>query len=399
MAKIVIENVCKAYLSDKGEEMLAVDNVNLVIEDREFVILVGSSGCGKSTTLRMIAGLEEITKGNIFINDKRINEVPPKDRDLAMVFQNYALYPHMTVYKNMAFGLQLRNYPRAEIENRVRDAAQILGFTDEMLQRKPKALSGGQRQRVALGRAIVRKPSAFLLDEPLSNLDAKMRVQMRLEISQLQQRLACTMVYVTHDQVEAMTMADRIVVMKGGRIQQVAVPLDLYHNPCNAYVASFIGSPAMNLIEGTIETFRSGLGFFADHRKPDGVPAKLQLTEEQAGKLSVFVGKPVIFGIRPEALQKRVSSSPADSEDVLSGSVEVVEPMGADTFLHLNVGGDVLVARFQDIAREKVGDRITIQVDMAKGYFFERRNPNDFQKRGTAEIDMESWHAECKRVA
>ena len=238
MAKVVIENISKIYPGG----IKAVDNASLTIEDREFVVLVGPSGCGKSTTLRMIAGLEEISSGNVYIDGKRMNDVPPKDRDIAMVFQNYALYPHMSVYKNMAFGLKLRKYPKAEIEKRVREAAEILGITDDQLQRKPKTLSGGQRQRVAVGRAIVRKPKAFLFDEPLSNLDAKMRVQMRAEISKLHSQLQSTMIYVTHDQVEAMTMGDRIVVMKDGLIQQVAKPIDLYDQPVNMFVAGFIGT-------------------------------------------------------------------------------------------------------------------------------------------------------------
>jgi len=238
MAKVLLEDVCKVYPGN----VVAVQDANLEIEDQEFVVLVGPSGCGKSTTLRMVAGLEEISQGNIYIDGRKVNDVPPKNRDIAMVFQNYALYPHMTVYKNMAFGLKLRRYPKAEIDTRVRDAAEILGI-QELLERKPKALSGGQRQRVAVGRAIVRKPKAFLFDEPLSNLDAKMRVQMRTEISKLHTRLSSTMIYVTHDQVEAMTMGDRIVVMKDGFIQQVASPLDLYDHPVNQFVAGFIGSP------------------------------------------------------------------------------------------------------------------------------------------------------------
>src|SRR5258706_8421797 len=258
MAKVILENVSKTYPGG----FKAVDNANLEINDQEFVVLVGPSGCGKSTTLRMIAGLEEISSGKIYIDGKIVNDVPPKDRDIAMVFQNYALYPHMTVYKNMAFGLMLRKFPKAEIEQRVRDAAQILGI-EALLERKPKELSGGQRQRVAVGRAIVRKPKAFLFDEPLSNLDAKMRVQMRTEISKLHNRLQSTMIYVTHDQVEAMTMGDRIVVMKDGLVQQVSDPVNMYENPANKFVAGFIGSPAMNFLNGKI-TATNGDYFFVD---------------------------------------------------------------------------------------------------------------------------------------
>ena len=249
MAKVILEKLSKVFRDGKGNEVKAVDDVNLVINDQEFMVFVGPSGCGKSTTLRMVAGLEEISAGTITIDGKVVNDIPPKDRDIAMVFQNYALYPHMTVYKNMAFGLMLRKYPKAEIEQRVNEAADILGIR-QLLERKPKELSGGQRQRVAVGRAIVRKPKVFLFDEPLSNLDAKMRVQMRTEISKLHHRLSATMIYVTHDQVEAMTMGDRITVMNAGKIQQVDTPLSLYNRPANLFVAGFIGSPTMNLFDG-----------------------------------------------------------------------------------------------------------------------------------------------------
>lgn len=261
MAKVLIENLYKIYPAEKGRpEKIAVDNANFEIQDREFMVLVGPSGCGKTTTLRMVAGLEEITRGSIYLDGKKINEVAPKDRDIAMVFQNYALYPHMSVYRNMAFGLELRGVPKDEIRRRVDSAAKILGLLepDNLLERKPKALSGGQRQRVALGRAIVRKPKAFLFDEPLSNLDAKMRVETRTEISKLHRQLDSTMIYVTHDQTEAMTMADRIVVMRYGKIQQIAAPLELYHRPANLFVAGFIGSPPMNLLHGTLGAAHNG---------------------------------------------------------------------------------------------------------------------------------------------
>ena len=288
MAKVLLENVSKVYPGG----VKAVDAANLEIGDQEFVVLVGPSGCGKSTTLRMVAGLEEISSGNIFIDGKRVNDVPPKDRDIAMVFQNYALYPHMTVYKNMAFGLMLRKYPKPEIDQRVREAAQILGITDEQLQRKPKALSGGQRQRVAVGRAIVRKPKAFLFDEPLSNLDAKMRVQMRAEISKLHDRLKSTMIYVTHDQVEAMTMGDRIVVMKDGVIQQVADPIGLYNNPKNMFVAGFIGSPPMNFFKGAIEHRQGGL-WFVEQAAGAAKGFVIRINDDMARKLAAggYAGK------------------------------------------------------------------------------------------------------------
>jgi multiple sugar transport system ATP-binding protein len=302
VAKVVLENVCKIYPGG----FKAVDNANLEIQDQEFVVLVGPSGCGKSTVLRMVAGLEEISSGNIYIDARRVNDVPPKDRDIAMVFQNYALYPHMTAYKNMAFGLMLRKYPKAEIDQRVREAAQVLGITDEQLQRKPKALSGGQRQRVAVGRAIVRKPKAFLFDEPLSNLDAKMRVQMRAEINKLHSRLQSTMIYVTHDQVEAMTMGDRIVVMKDGVIQQVDEPIPLYDHPHNLFVAGFIGSPPMNFIKGVIEQRQNALWFVekAAGGSKNGALA-IRIDEPQAGKVAGWVGKPVVFGLRPEDINGR----------------------------------------------------------------------------------------------
>ncbi|PYK57877.1 MAG: sugar ABC transporter ATP-binding protein, partial [Verrucomicrobia bacterium] len=258
MARIVLDNVSKIFKGPKGEEVRAVNNVSLTIEDREFLVLVGPSGCGKSTTLRMMAGLEEVSRGTISIDGKVVNDVEPKDRDVAMVFQNYALYPHMTVYENMAFGLKLRRYPRAEIDLRVSQAAEILGITP-LLDRLPRALSGGQRQRVAVGRAIVRQPKAFLFDEPLSNLDAQMRVQMRMELSRLHQRLAVTMVYVTHDQIEAMTMGNRIAVLKNGEVQQIAGPLELYRRPANLFVAGFIGAPSMNIFRGVLSGDSDGL--------------------------------------------------------------------------------------------------------------------------------------------
>src|SRR5437867_12877205 len=290
MGNVRLDHISKRF----DNNAVILNDVSIDVNDKEFVVLVGPSGCGKSTTLRMIAGLEEISEGTIYIDGKVVNDVPPKDRDIAMVFQNYALYPHMTVYKNMAFGLMLRKYPKEEIDRRVREAAQILGITDEQLERKPKALSGGQRQRVAVGRAIVRKPKAFLFDEPLSNLDAKMRVQMRAEINKLHNRLQYTMIYVTHDQVEAMTMGDRIVVMKDGIIQQVAEPIDLYDNPKNMFVAGFIGSPPMNFFKGTIEQRAGGL-WFAE----TGNGLALRVGWWMAGKLTGHIGKPVVFGCRP----------------------------------------------------------------------------------------------------
>jgi multiple sugar transport system ATP-binding protein len=362
MAKVILENVCKTYPGG----FKAVDCANLEIQDREFVVLVGPSGCGKSTTLRMVAGLEEITSGTISIDGKRVNDVPPKDRDIAMVFQNYALYPHMTVYKNMAFGLMLRKYPKAEIDQRVREAAQILGITDEQLERKPKALSGGQRQRVAVGRAIVRKPKAFLFDEPLSNLDAKMRVQMRAEISKLHSRLNSTMIYVTHDQVEAMTMGDRIVVMKDGIIQQVAEPIDLYDNPNNMFVAGFIGSPPMNFFKGTIEQRQGGLSFVEA-----GNGFALCVNDDMAKRLAGHVGKPVVFGSRPEDINEKSLAPFAKPDQMVTATVEVVEPMGAEVYIYLNSGQHTFIARVNGHQRAEVGQALAMAFDMKKCHFFD----------------------------
>ena len=358
--KSLLENVYKIYPGD----VIAVDDANLEIEDQEFVVLVGPSGCGKSTTLRMIAGLEEITKGNIYIDGKMVNDVPPKDRDIAMVFQNYALYPHMTVYKNMAFGLKLRRYPKAEIDQRVRDAAEILGI-QTLLDRKPKALSGGQRQRVAVGRAIVRKPKAFLFDEPLSNLDAKMRVQMRTEISKLHTRLDSTMIYVTHDQVEAMTMGDRIVVMKDGLIQQVAPPLDLYDQPVNQFVAGFIGSPPMNFFEGRLEAREGKLHFVEDH-------FVIRLEDAHAAKLADQAGQETVFGVRPEDMKWAAAGTADPGEQTITAKVEVVEPMGSEIFLYLNTGQHAFTARVDAHEKVSVDQEARLNLNMAKTHFFSK---------------------------
>ena len=359
MAKVLLEHVYKIYPGD----VTAVNDANLEIQDQEFVVLVGPSGCGKSTTLRMVAGLEEISKGNIYIDGKKINDVPPKNRDIAMVFQNYALYPHMTVYKNMAFGLKLRRYPTAEIDQRVRDAAEILGI-QQLLQRKPKELSGGQRQRVAVGRAIVRKPKAFLFDEPLSNLDAKMRVQMRTEISKLHTRLSSTMIYVTHDQVEAMTMGDRIVVMKDGLIQQVAPPLELYDRPVNKFVAGFIGSPPMNFFEGKLEQKNGGI-FFNEGR------FSVRVEDLHAAKLTSRIGQDIHFGVRPEDVADVLYTTSANPDHQLKARVEVVEPMGAEIFLYLNTGKHSFIARVGVHANVEVNQEMTLVFNMKKSHFFD----------------------------
>ncbi len=335
MAQVEISRLVKTYPDRSGPGARAVDGIDLTIRDGEFMVLVGPSGCGKSTTLRMIAGLEDISGGSIAIDGKRVNDVAPKDRDIAMVFQNYALYPHMSVYENMAFGLKLRNVPKAEIDTRVREAAALLGL-ETYLARKPKALSGGQRQRVAVGRAIVRRPKVFLFDEPLSNLDAKMRVGMRAEISRLHQRLGATMIYVTHDQVEAMTMGDRICVMRDGRILQVAPPLELYNQPADLFVAGFIGSPPMNFFTGTLASQGGSVRFVES-----GATAPVTLPLPAGLAAAAADGREVVLGVRPEDVQVVAPGAPAHAE----ATVEVIEPMGAETFLTLRTPTGTLTAR------------------------------------------------------
>ena len=356
MATVNLKNICKIY----DGNVKAVDNVNIDIEDREFVVLVGPSGCGKSTTLRMIAGLEDITSGELLIDDKLVNDVPPKDRDIAMVFQNYALYPHMTVYDNMAFGLKIRKFDKAEIDQRVREAAKILDI-EQLLDRKPKALSGGQRQRVAVGRAIVRQPKVFLFDEPLSNLDAKLRVQMRAEISGLHHRLQATMIYVTHDQVEALTMADKIVVMKFGVIQQIGRPLELYNEPVNKFVAGFIGSPPMNFIETKVEA--EGNDIFVN----EGT-FKLKVLPEQAKLLKSYVGKSVTFGIRPEDVQY---SEKAIEGETIVGKVAVVEPLGSETHVYVSTSKAQVIGKIAPQYEVKPDQKVALIALMEKAKFFD----------------------------
>jgi multiple sugar transport system ATP-binding protein len=367
MANVVISHLEKAYPDKNGPGIKVVHGIDLEIKDREFMVLVGPSGCGKSTTLRMIAGLEEISGGTIAIDGKVVNDVPPKDRDIAMVFQNYALYPHMSVYENMAFGLRLRNFPKEEIDRRVREASAMLGL-DDYLSRKPKALSGGQRQRVAVGRAIVRKPKVFLFDEPLSNLDAKMRVSTRAEISKLHARLGATMIYVTHDQVEAMTMGDRICVMKDGRIMQVDAPLKLYNEPENVFVAGFIGSPPMNFFRGRLERFAGSgelLEFVESNEK--ATPIRFPLDARLSAKAVAQAGKEIIFGIRPEDVQDSATLSLPDSARTIEAKVEVSEPMGAETFLYLSTGATSFVARVRPTDRFVPGQlvKVTLRLDAA----------------------------------
>jgi multiple sugar transport system ATP-binding protein len=360
MARVELKNVCKTYQGG----VHAVKDANFVVEDEEFIVLVGPSGCGKSTTLRMIAGLEDISSGEIHIDGRIVNDVAPKDRDIAMVFQNYALYPHMTVYKNMAFGLMLRRFPKPEIDQRVREAARILGI-EHLLDRKPKALSGGERQRVAVGRAIVRHPKVFLFDEPLSNLDAKLRVQMRAEINKLHNRLRSTMIYVTHDQVEAMTMGDRIVVMLGGVVQQIATPLELYNKPVNKFVAGFIGSPPMNMIEGSIVAANGKLAFRDDDSGID-----LEVDPAHRSALDGYTGKRVILGIRPEHFVENPSQSAREGRSIVA-KVDVVEPMGSEIYLYLAAGKRVLTARINTEREPAVDSRYVLDVAMEKAHFFD----------------------------
>ena len=372
MAKVTVKNVSKIFPGEKGRDVTAVRDVNLDIQDREFVVLVGPSGCGKSTTLRMIAGLEEISRGEIYIGDRLVNDVPPKDRDIAMVFQNYALYPHMTVYDNLAFGLKLRKYPKAEIRKRVDDAAGILGI-EELLERKPKALSGGQRQRVAVGRAIVRQPQVFLFDEPLSNLDAKMRVQMRAEITKLHQRLQATMIYVTHDQIEAMTMGDRIVVMHQGEVQQTDTPLALYNQPANLFVAGFLGSPPMNFVNGTLELQGDALVF----TEIKGGTIRVRLSGRERPQGRAMAGKPVLLGIRPEHIEVAQFTSTEERIGSFPAIVDMVEPMGPETNLYLQTGAHTVVCRSQrPLDHREVGHRLQFELNLAQAHLFDPDSGN-----------------------
>ena len=362
MASVSLKNVYKIY--DGG--VTAVTDFNLEIADKEFIILVGPSGCGKSTTLRMIAGLEEISKGELYIGETLANDVAPKDRDIAMVFQNYALYPHMTVFDNMAFGLKLRKTPKDEIKRRVEEAARILDIS-HLLDRKPKALSGGQRQRVALGRAIVRDPKVFLLDEPLSNLDAKLRAQMRTEISKLHKRLGTTFIYVTHDQTEAMTMGDRIVVMKDGFIQQVDTPQNLYDYPCNEFVAGFMGSPQMNFINASIA--KNG----ADYALTFGqYSIKIPAAKYKDVDMGAYVGKEVVFGIRPEDVHDEPDFLAKVSDGIVEADLEVTELMGAETYLYLTCEGNSITARVEPTSTAKANDKIKIAFDLNKMHLFDK---------------------------
>ena len=363
MASLSLKHIYKKYPGG----VPAVSDFNLEVKDGEFLVFVGPSGCGKSTTLRMIAGLEEITEGELFIGDRLVNDVAPKDRKIAMVFQNYALYPHMSVFENMAFGLKLSKTPKEEIKRRVEEAARVLDIT-HLLDRKPKALSGGQKQRVALGRAIVRNPAVFLLDEPLSNLDAKLRAAMRTELTKLHSRVGTTFVYVTHDQVEAMTMATRIVVMKDGLIQQVDTPQNLYDSPCNIFVAGFIGTPQMNFINGALEKKADGVYF-----NFDGVSVKLPEDKANKPELAEYIGKEVVVGLRPEAISDEASAVAAMPESSFEVDVDVTELMGAEIYLYLKVGEETnMIARVSCRSQSRAGDKIKIAFDMTRLHVFDK---------------------------
>ena len=358
MARVVLKNLCKSFRS-----VVAVDDLTLEVDDKEFLVLVGPSGCGKTTALRCIAGLEEVTSGEIYIGDRLVNDVSPKDRDIAMVFQNYALYPHMNVYDNMAFGLKLRKFPRAEIQRRVNESADMLGLR-ALLHRKPRELSGGQRQRVALGRAIVREPKVFLMDEPLSNLDAKLRVQTRAELIKLHRRLGITTIYVTHDQTEAMTMGDRIAVLDDGKMQQVDTPLELFNHPANIFVAGFIGSPAMNFLPATLDSENGRLYVNA-------APLRLRLPDSQAGTVRDRVGKQVIFGVRPDDIYDQALTPPLDQVSAAVVTVDVTEPMGSTVYAYLTAGEHSLVADLDAETKAKDGEPLEVVFDMTKTHLFD----------------------------
>ncbi len=358
MAELVFKNLDKVY----DNQVQAVFDFSLKVKDKEFIVFVGPSGCGKSTTLRMVAGLEEITAGELYIDDVLVNDVAPKDRNIAMVFQSYALYPHMTVYDNMAFGLKLRKMPKMEIEKRVKNAADILGLVP-YLDRKPKALSGGQRQRVALGRAIVRDAKVFLMDEPLSNLDAKLRVQMRAEIIKLHERIGTTTIYVTHDQIEAMTMASRIVVMKDGYIQQVGKPKEIYDNPANIFVGGFIGTPPMNFLDGKV----TKEGYFVG----EGIKVKVPEAKLNILKDNDKINEPVVLGVRPEHIHDEKVVKKTYEDSLVEMKVDVAELLGAETNIYAQIGPTTIVAKVNARTDIKIGDEIELAFDMNKVHFFD----------------------------
>jgi multiple sugar transport system ATP-binding protein len=367
MAQVMIENLTKVFKDPKGESIRAVDNLALRAEHGEFLVLVGPSGCGKSTTLRLIAGLEEATEGTISIDGKMVNGVPPRERDIAMVFQGHALYPHMTVWENMAFGLKVRNISKSEIGLRVNEAADMLGLKD-CLGRKPEALSGGQRQRVAVGRAVVRKPKLFLLDEPLSNLDTQMRVQMRREIAKLHARMGSTMIYVTHDQVEAMSLGSRIAVMKQGSIQQIAAPLELYRSPTNMFVAGFIGSPAMNFFRGTVVRDGGGL-FFQNATSTEAAPGLALRLDDETKRLEGLAGKNIVLGLRPENIVSGLAHESKGSCE--EATVETIEPTGPETYVSARIGEQSFTARLPVNVQATVGGKVSLCFETREAHFFD----------------------------
>jgi len=375
MARVLLDNVTKIYPGN----VMAVKNADIDVSDKEFIVLVGPSGCGKSTTLRMVAGLEEITEGTIKIGDRVVNDVPPKDRDIAMVFQNYALYPHMTVRNNMAFGLKLRKFPKAEIEQRVQEAATILDIK-ELLDRKPKALSGGQRQRVAVGRAIVRQPAVFLFDEPLSNLDAKLRLETRAELARLHQRLATTMIYVTHDQIEAMTLGDRIVVMNAGVIHQIDKPIQVYDYPANRFVAGFIGTPPMNFMSGKLVRDNGRIAFSAEG-------AIIDVSDELADGLSGEEGKAVELGVRPENMLSARSRAEEGLRNTLSATVRVIEPLGDEMILYLSIGNADFLAKVEAHYQTEVDQKIEVPLDTSKIHIFDAETGENISLAAAAHVE------------
>lgn len=386
MATLSLKGVSKIF----APSIEAVKSVSLDVRDGEFVVLVGPSGCGKSTLLNMIAGLEEISRGTLSINGREVNDLPAKDRDIAMVFQNYALYPHMSVYENMAFGLKLRKVPKPEIERRVHEAAEVLSI-GHLLQRLPRELSGGQRQRVAVGRAIVRKPAIFLFDEPLSNLDAKLRVQMRVELKDLHQRLGATMIYVTHDQTEAMTMGERIVVMRDGLIQQVATPLEIYEHPCNKFVASFIGTPPMNFFAGQISEESESRGAQLCFVQDKGLSIRLPPTLEPAARH--HVGRSVYLGIRPEGIGSLMAQQEKNAP-LIGGRIRVIEPMGSENYLYIDTGAGSFVARVEK-SGYTIGQDVSLPIMQEKMHLFDGETEENLEEQRTTRKDQmyESSHS------
>ena len=376
MSQVVLEHVSKVFRGPKGESIRALEDASFTVLDKELLVLVGPSGCGKTTTLRLVAGLEDLTSGTISIDGRVVNNVPPKDRDIAMVFQDHALYPHMTAFENLAFGLKVRKFSSAEIDRRVHEASDILGLAD-CLTRRPEELSGGQRQRVAVGRAIVLRPRLFLFDEPLSNIDLQMRAQLRTEIARLHARLGATMIYVTHDQVEALTLGDRVAVLRDGKIQQIAEPLQLYREPANLFVAGFIGSPPMNFFQGTITGNGQKHFFERPPRDPaSGPPLRVPLDQSTPALACDHVGKPIVLGLRPEDISLSPPAADAPSECTIEAVVDIVESLGSETHLHFTHAGEPLIVRAAPSARPRPNERLALSFDMRQARFFDPATGN-----------------------